>query len=796
MKRLLFCLVWTFLAMHSGQAAELRLIDSAMYGRLAILTEGPVQLDVALTEGARIVSWQIDGQEIGFVGRFWGGDLYDRYKVGETGGDTRFRSPAGVEILRQDGLVAVRASFDIRAGVTLRRTFALSPSGFFLEAEFDGADGGWYDFAPHLIRSRKEPFPELRFVADGKQVRRPLKPKEKYKGLPSRLAVTGLAEPALAISLGTGMGLSPRAWSTSMSLDMGGTHRGQPLRASCWLTPEEGCEQAVESPPEFPSLDGNWQAAPHRVPEPKRPPIPEIAQEYGPYGTCNSRSAYMAPLAASGLRWVRVGAFSWANCEAEPGTRDYAAAEAALAATAREGLAIIGEMSGNPGWATVNGSRLAPPKDWQAWERHVEQVVTRFRDRVHVWEIWNEPDIGQFWTGTPEEYVLLLKHAYIGAKRADPDCLVMSAGLDGGGEKYLARLLELGAGEYCDLVGGPPYAGSAEVADFRMAIMRRILAFHKLNKPLWITEIGWQSGGWKSGPGVVGSEEIKAERLAAAYPLLSKSSDVVCWYVGVEPGKMYGLIQPTGKAGFILNPAWHAMRKLALPDPAGIRIETPPSATVQAGKATTLKAIVRNDRPVQARWLGIEPSWGTSDPIRIPANQATEVPLSLATPAYIKAETRHLLLVVQDLEGRHLSNQTVDLTVENPGRVCAFTIGGGWIRLIGRDGKDTGSWKPAHNLGCEPGQGFVQPVRPRNLGNFTDTLKLEIGGTAAKWLDSTPSTTTVAVGKTGWESLRVRVPANASPGTYTLTVRAQSQTFPEVKAGWRGSYSVVAPKEQ
>ena len=793
--KLLTYITLSVLVATLAQGAELQTIDSAMYGRLAILTEAPVELRIALTEGARIVSWKINGKEIGFVGRIWGGDLYDRYKVGDVGGDTRRRSPAGVEILRQDGLVAVRASFDVGAGVTLRRTFALSPSGFFLEAEFDGAEGGWYDFAPHLIRSRKEPFPELRFATDGKQIRLPLKPKEKYAGLPSRLAVTGLAEPALAIGLGPGMGFSPRAWSSSMSLDMGGTYRGQPLRASCWLVPEEGCEQAVESPPDFPSLAGNWQSVPHRVPEPVRPPIPEIAQKYGPYGTCNSRPDYMAPLAASGLRWVRVGAFSWANCEAEPGQRDYAAAEAALTATKREGLAVIGEMSGNPGWATTNGSRLAPPKDWQAWERHVEQVVTRFRDRVHVWEIWNEPDIGQFWTGTAEEYVLLLKHAYLGAKRADPDCLVMSAGLDGGGEKYLARLLELGAGEYCDLVGGHPYAGSAELADFRMAIMRRILAFHKLDKPLWITEIGWQSGGWKSGPGVVGSEEIKAERLTAAYPLLSKSSDVVCWYVGVEPGKMYGLVQPTGKAGFILNPAWHAMRKLALPDPRGIRIETVESATIQAGKPTTLTATVHSDRPVQARWLGIEPSWGTSDAIRIPGNQATEVPLSLATPAYIKAETRHLLLAVQDLEGRHLSNQLVDLTVENPGKVCAFTIGGGWIKLIGHDGKETGSWKPAHNLRGEPGQGFVQPIRPRNQGNFTDTFKLEIGGTAAKWLDRAPTTVSVAAGKTGWESLRVRVPADASPGTYTLTVRAQSQTFPEVKAGWRGSYSVVAPKE-
>lgn len=767
-------------------AAEMRLSGSAIYGRAAVLSEGTTRLEVALAEGVRIVSWRIEDREIGFVGRIWGGDLYDRYSVGGVSGDTRFRAPSMVELLRQPERMAIRARFDLGDGVSLQRILSLGPEGLAVEASFTGTDSAWYEFAAHLLRP-KDPEPELRYAATVL----PLRPKQTYADLPRDLAVTGLATPALVWHFGEGMGLAPRVWDATMSLGLAGTYQGTPLRALCQLAAVGTVAAELPAAPPFPTWEGTWEPVDFAVSEPPRPAMPAVAREYGPYGVCNSRPAYMAPLAASGLRWVRLGDFSWATCEAQPGVRDYSRAETSLAAAEREGLAVIGEMSGNPGWATTNGSRLAPPKDGTAWERHLEQVVGQFRSRVKVWEIWNEPDIPSFWTGTAEEYVDLLKHAYLGAKRADPDCLVMSAGLDGSGETFLNRILELGAGQYCDLVGAHPYAGSATVADFRMMTMRRILAFHGLEKPLWITEVGWQSGGWKAGPGVVGSEETKADRLTEGYPLLAARADVVCWYIGVEPGQMYGLLQPTGTAGFVLNPAWFAMRDLALPPAPGTRIEVAESPSVTAGQAAEFRAVVRSDRPVTARWLGLEPGWGAADSVAIPADTETAVPLHFTTPAYIRPEQRHLILAIQDASGKHVANQVVSLPIENPGQVCDFTLGGGWIRLLDREGKDVGSWTPAHSLAPAPGQGFIQPIRPASRSNFDDTLALTFAGSAAAWLAEAPPTVAAPAGKTGWLGLRVRIPADAQPGTYTLDVHAQSQTFPAVHADFHGSYSVV-----
>lgn len=772
-------------------AADMQVTDSPMYGRLLVMSAGQTRLEVALTEGARIVSWKVDGHEIGFVGRVWGGDMYDRYTVNGTNSNTRLRSPVAVETLRTDDGVAVRAKFAVADGVVLERTLGVGPDGVAIEARFIGADTAFYTFSNYVVRPRGTDA-ELRYPPTVA----PLRPKEEYPGLPRDLAITGLAPVALVWHLGDGLALSPQVWDYGMDLRFGGEYTGKPLRLLCQPAPAAAIATALPAAPPFPTWQGTWEAVDFAAPEPTRPEMPAIAREYGSYGVCNGLPAYMAPLAATGLRWVRLGGFSWANCEAQPGVRDYSAAETGLASAEREGLAVVGMINGNPGWATTSGSRLAPPKDWTAWERHVEQVVARFRDRVHVWEIWNEPDIEEFWTGSAEEYVELLKHAYAGAKRADPGCLVMSAGLDGSGEVFLNRILGLGAGEYCDLIGAHPYAGSSSLAAYRLRLMRRILTFHHLAKPLWVTEVGWQSGGWKGGPGMVASEEAKGARLRESYPPMAEQADIVCWYKGVEPGQMYGLLQPTGTAGFVLNPAWFAMRELALTPAPGIRIEAGDSLAVTAGKAAELAVTVHTDRPVRARWLGLEPGWGSPDSVAIPAGTDTAVPLRLTTPPYIRPEQRHLILAIQDESGRHLANHVVSLQIENPNQFCDFGLGGGWIRLIDREGKDVGSWGPVHSLTPAPGEGFVQPIRPTNRGNFDDTLVLTIGGTAAPYLVDAPKTSEVAAGKTGSFGLRVRIPADAQPGTYTLTVHAHSQTYPAVQADWHGSYSVVKGKAE
>ena len=58
---------------------------------------------------------------------------------------------------------------------------------------------------------------------------------------------------------------------------------------------------------------------------------------------------------------------------------------------------------------------IFPPKDYEKWARICEHIIAHYTEgwangftyQITYWEIWNEPDNNQMWTGTPEEYYRL-----------------------------------------------------------------------------------------------------------------------------------------------------------------------------------------------------------------------------------------------------------------------------------------------------------------------------------------------------------------------------------------------------
>jgi xylan 1,4-beta-xylosidase len=61
------------------------------------------------------------------------------------------------------------------------------------------------------------------------------------------------------------------------------------------------------------------------------------------------------------------------------------------------------------------GAVVSPPKDWSRWADLIRDLVTHWTERYGLaevrdhwsFEVWNEPNLGVFWTGTPEEYFRL-----------------------------------------------------------------------------------------------------------------------------------------------------------------------------------------------------------------------------------------------------------------------------------------------------------------------------------------------------------------------------------------------------
>lgn len=86
-----------------------------------------------------------------------------------------------------------------------------------------------------------------------------------------------------------------------------------------------------------------------------------------------------------------------------------------------------GEMASGSKTVFHYKSNVTPPRDYAAWGALIEKLtahlVARYGIReVAAWffEVWNEPNLECFWTGSMEEYFMLYRYAVEAVKRVDP----------------------------------------------------------------------------------------------------------------------------------------------------------------------------------------------------------------------------------------------------------------------------------------------------------------------------------------------------------------------------------------
>jgi hypothetical protein len=532
-------------------------------------------------------------------------------------------------------------------------------------------------------------------------------------------------------------------------------------------------------------------------------PRTPIAKKQGYFGVNFIFPNTPIPLwAAVGTRWMRGDALGWNKVEPLRGQWDFSAPDKMVNAAERMGIQMIGLLYGTPSWAARDGKIIGPPKDLDVWGRHVEALVRRYQGRIHVWEIWNEPDIDDFWSGSAEDYIALLKAAYLAAKRADPQCLVMSAGMDGPGETFLQRILQLGAADYCDLIGFHPYGSSPEAAEKRMRAVWRLLNFYHVKKPVWATEVGWQAGGWKGGSGVVADEETKARCLAECYQRLRPWSEVVCWYVDMEPNRVYGLAEPRGANGFELNPAYYAFKKAATAEQPRlpIRVDLPQSVLAPAGKSTFVRGRVTN-RSTHSLALMPEAAGLAADQFKVTlkadplaAGESRELGLTVTPPPYLRAG-KHTFLLAFSAEGRLVGEGWLVLDVAN-GRPChELAMSDGWVSRIDAAGKEVSPPRPRHDFAFKPGDSFRQSLTLENVGEADETFVLRLEGSAAAWIAPMKSQEIrVQGGKKAWTPMDVRIPVGTLPGTHSLKIVASSRTYPDLQQQCVIDIDVVAPQ--
>ena len=203
----------------------------------------------------------------------------------------------------------------------------------------------------------------------------------------------------------------------------------------------------------------------------------------------------------------------WRVMERKKGAWDFSVVDRTVKAIPAD-VEILGTLMSVPAWAngTVPGKTEGwfdgyAPKDVRDWANYVSMTVSHYHRHIKHWEIWNEQNGVDFYRPRPDAkaYTELLKSAYIAAKKANPECIVVLGGLQMNGiipnpwspvktPDYLEDLYKAGARPYFDVCNIHPYVLPNEGAGHMMKLTRDTLAlmarYEDGSKPLWITEIG------------------------------------------------------------------------------------------------------------------------------------------------------------------------------------------------------------------------------------------------------------------------------------------------------------------
>ena len=181
----------------------------------------------------------------------------------------------------------------------------------------------------------------------------------------------------------------------------------------------------------------------------------------------------------AGFRWVKQ-TFAWEDIEgAGKGHFNWTQADRVVEQVNSKGLKLIARVSTDP----QGGVKWAgpPPQNIPDFADFLHTMALRYKGRIHAYQIWNEPNLAREWGGkrpNPAEYVQMLKAAYTAIKSADPNAIVISAGMAPTGtdneiampdEKFYREMYRAMGGNsdgYFDMLGvhGAGFAAPPEVS--------------------------------------------------------------------------------------------------------------------------------------------------------------------------------------------------------------------------------------------------------------------------------------------------------------------------------------------
>ena len=176
----------------------------------------------------------------------------------------------------------------------------------------------------------------------------------------------------------------------------------------------------------------------------------------------------------------------WARTEQKKGKYDYAWLDEVVDGIVSQNVApwmCLGY--GNPIYSselTLGAKIFTDEPTMKAWERYVETTVARYKGKVGLWEVWNEPN-QKVNKDTPSTYTNLLVRTCEAIRRVDPDARIAAFALASVDAEYMSHVLNdlkrMGKTDIFTHVSLHKYYENPDDCDYDFLTLRRII--HEFN---------------------------------------------------------------------------------------------------------------------------------------------------------------------------------------------------------------------------------------------------------------------------------------------------------------------------
>jgi len=217
--------------------------------------------------------------------------------------------------------------------------------------------------------------------------------------------------------------------------------------------------------------------------------------------------AALAKVAEAGIPWIRIDV-NWNAIEPARGRWDFSQVDRVVATARARGLSIFATLAYTPGWANGGLGAAYPADDVNLWKNFVKVAVTRYRDSIRYWGIWNEPNLPEFYARSKENFLnQVFLPAALEIRTSAPAAFIVGPDLahltSTGNEWYFwLKYILQNAANWIDVVSHHVYEDKGvyylfellESGDGLLPSVKSVVSEAGCGgKPFWLTEVGWQT---------------------------------------------------------------------------------------------------------------------------------------------------------------------------------------------------------------------------------------------------------------------------------------------------------------